>query len=328
MEYQRKKKTSPRWLVVVLAILLVVSFLYSILATAVIVEASIECLELEETIERLESQYSDLLSENTSLKFESALADRSAESIAFEVLGRYAFNDEDLETAIMLLTLTYGVTEEEAEEVIDFLNELTTTQPDNVTDSSVTTPSPTENIADLLSIETVKWHKEYINADDYHCDLIVTNNSQQLVEAQFAIKYFDADGNVVGVSNVSTEALDPGATHLITDSNESPYDYAEVSVTSAEPDDRYHGGMKNVACDDYSVNGDKVIFEVTNNGNAAVSFVRAQVLFYNGDEVVDYDYGYATDDDNELKPGVTLMSELSTNKSFTSYRIFYYGRID
>lgn len=197
-----------------------------------------------------------------------------------------------------------------------------------VENATVTTAPPEENIADLLVIETVKWHKHYINADDYHCDLIVTNNSHQLVEAKFAIKYFDASGNVIGVSNVSTEALGPGATHLITSDNESPYEYAEVTITSAKADDRYQGSLENVSCTDYPVNGEKVIFEVTNNGNAAVSFVSAYVLFYNGNEVVDYDYAYAIDDDNELKPGATLMAEASTNKSFTSYRIFYYGRID
>lgn len=185
-----------------------------------------------------------------------------------------------------------------------------------------------ENIADLLEIENVKWHKHYINADHYHCDLIVTNNSQQLVEAEFSIKYFDASGNVIGVSNVSTEALAPGASHLLTANNESPYEYAEVSITSAKADDRYNGSMENVTCNDYAVNGEKVIFEVTNNGDAAVAFVRAYVLFYNGEEVVDTDYAYAIDDDDELKPGATLMAEVSTNKSFTTYRIFYYGRID
>ena len=197
-----------------------------------------------------------------------------------------------------------------------------------VTEPPATTDPLAENIAELLNIETVKWHKHYINADHYHCDLIVTNNSQQLVEAQFTIKYFDASGNVIGISNVSTEALGPGASHLLTAKNESPYEYAEVSITSAKADDRYNGSMENVACNDYAVNGEKVIFEVTNNDDAAVAFVSAYVLFYNGDEVVDSDYAYAIDDDNELKPGATLMAEVSTNKSFTTYRIFYYGRID
>jgi uncharacterized protein YcfL len=198
----------------------------------------------------------------------------------------------------------------------------------SVETTPVTTNPPEENIAELLEIETVKWHKHYINADHYHCDLLVTNNSHQLVEAKFAIKYYDASGNVIGVSNVSTEALNPGATHLLEASNESPYEYAEVTITSAKADDRYQGGMENVVCNEYPVNGEKVIYEVTNNGNAAVSFVKATVLFYNGSEVVDCDYAYAIDDDNELKPGATLMAEVSTNKSFTSYRIFYYGRID
>lgn len=204
------------------------------------------------------------------------------------------------------------------------------TQPisEPVTEPAHETEPREENIAELLNIETVKWHKHYINADHYHCDLIVTNNSQQLVEAQFAIKYFDASGNVIGVSNVSTEALGPGASHLLTSKNESPYEYAEVSITSAKVDDRYNGSMENVACNDYAVNGEKVIFEVTNNGDAAVAFVSAYALFYNGEEVVDTDYAYAIDDDNELKPGATLMAEVSTNKSFTTYRIFYYGRID
>lgn len=187
---------------------------------------------------------------------------------------------------------------------------------------------PEENIADLLEIETVKWHKHYINADNYHCDLLVTNNSHQLVTAKFAIKYYDASNNVIGIGNVSTEALNPGATHFLSSNNESPYEYAEVSITSAKVDDRYQGGMENVECSDYAVNGEKVIFEVKNNGDAAVSFVKGIVLFYNGNEVVDYDSAYAVDDDSELKPGATLMAEVTTNKTFTSYRIFYYGRIN
>lgn len=177
-----------------------------------------------------------------------------------------------------------------------------------------------ENIAELLSIETVEW--------ETHCDLIVTNNSTQLVEATFAIKYFDAAGNIIGIGNVSTEALGAGASHLLEARNDSVFEYAEVSVTSAKADDRYSGSMENVTCNDYVVNGKKVIFEVTNNGNAAVDFVRASVLFYNGDEVVDSGSAYATDTDYELKPGATLMEEVSTNKTFTDYRIFYYGRID
>lgn len=148
------------------------------------------------------------------------------------------------------------------------------------------------------------------------------------MEAKFAIKYLDASGNVIGVSNVSTEALGPGASHLLTSDNETPYEEVIVSVTSAKVDDRYKGSMENVTCDDYAVNGEKVIFEVTNNGNAAVAFVRANVLFYNGENVVDYGYTYAIDADNELKPGATLMAEVSTQKAFTGYRIFYYGRID
>lgn len=195
------------------------------------------------------------------------------------------------------------------------------------TEVNATIAPSTENIADLLDIEAVQWHQHFINADYYHYDLIVTNNSQQLVEAQFTIKFFDASGNVIGVSNVSTEALSAGASHFLTARNESPFDHAEVSVTSAYVDDRYNGGMENVVCNDYAVNGEKVIFEVTNNGDAAVAFVYAYVLFYNGNEVVDCGQAYAIDADNELKPGATLIAEVSTNKSFTSYRIFYYGRI-
>ena len=195
------------------------------------------------------------------------------------------------------------------------------------TEVNATIAPSAENLAELLDIETVQWHKHFINADHYHYDLIVTNNSQQMIEAQFTIKFFDASGNVIGVSNVSTEALNAGASHFIPASNESPFDHAEVSVMSVKVDDRYNGGMENVACNDYAVNGEKVIFEVTNNGNAAVQFISAYVLFYNGNEVVDCNQAYAIDADNELKPGATLLSEVSTNKSFTSYRIFYYGRI-
>lgn len=184
------------------------------------------------------------------------------------------------------------------------------------------------NIADLLEIETVEWEKVFTTRGEYYCDILVTNKSNQLVEATFSVKFFDASGNVIGVQNRTTEALAPGMTHHLSAKNESPYAYAEVTITSAQVDERYKGGMENVKCTDYSVNGTKVIYEVTNNGNAPVSFVNATVLFYNGNKVVDYGFAYAIDSDSELKPGATLMAEVSTKEPFTSYRIFYYGRID
>lgn len=142
----------------------------------------------------------------------------------------------------------------------------------SVTEPALETEPREDNIAELLDIEIVEW----CTASGYSpCNLIVTNNSQQIVRAKFAIKYFDISGNVVGISNVSTEALGPGASHLISASNEFPYEYSEVSIISANADDYFIGSMEDVTCNDYAVNGKKVIFEVTNNGDAAVEFIQA-----------------------------------------------------
>lgn len=194
------------------------------------------------------------------------------------------------------------------------------------TTTPTATEPPADDLADSLEIETLVWHKHYINADYYHNDLLVTNTSQYMIEADFTIKYYDENDNVIGVSNVDTEALGPGETHYIEARNELPFARAELFSVKATADDRYKGSMAEVECVDYSVSGSKVMFEVTNNGDIAVEFVKAYAVFYDGDEIVDVDYSYATDDDNELKPGATELSELNTNKTFTSYRIFYYGR--
>lgn len=185
-----------------------------------------------------------------------------------------------------------------------------------------------DNIKEYLAIETIYWHDAYINADYYHNDVLLTNNSQVIVEAELTVKFLDADDSVVGVSNISTEALGPGETHCISASNELPFDHAEVIITNAKEDDRYVGGMSDVECVDYAVNGKKVIVELTNNGKYAVEFAKAYVVFYDNDKVVDVDYTYVTDDDSELKAGATLIDEITTRKEFTEYRVFYYGRID
>ena len=68
--------------------------------------------------------------------------------------------------------------------------------------------------------------------------------------------------------------------------------------------------------------------QVKNNGNKAARFVQYVVFFKNNGKVVDYDWGYCTDDDSEIKPGMTEIEECSVayNKKFDSVEIYLTGR--
>jgi len=62
-----------------------------------------------------------------------------------------------------------------------------------------------------------------------------------------------------------------------------------------------------------------------NDGAVAASFVEGYALFFKNGKVVDHDSAYFTDNDSEIKPGKSIMKELSTREDYDSYELYFDG---
>jgi len=64
------------------------------------------------------------------------------------------------------------------------------------------------------------------------------------------------------------------------------------------------------------------VFQVTNNGTSTAGRVGGDVLFFKGEELVDYKGEDFRDRDWEIKPGKTISKQVTSNKDFD--RIEFY----
>lgn len=158
---------------------------------------------------------------------------------------------------------------------------------------------------------------------------ILKNTSGYNADISANICFYDADNNLVGVANGSKDACENNqVTCWMFENDDLAFDHVTVDITMSEETYYKDGGQ---SCIELTANivGKKAIVSAKNNGSEAVKFVEYRALFIDSNgEVVGYDWGYFTDDDNELKPGATEMREVSTSKTFTDVKLYALGRID
>ena len=191
---------------------------------------------------------------------------------------------------------------------------------------SLSSHAPTTN-DDTASNQSLKITKTYQWNDGYHYIAFVVKNVSGIpVYPNLQITFKDAAGNIVGVQEKDEDPIAPGSEVLMMVSNDIPFASYDCTL-SAETDTSY------VECLSYlqtkaSRVQNKLILQVTNTGTATAEFVEYTVLFKKAGRVVDYDWGFCVDNDNELKPGMTQMREVSCYKDYDSFEIYLTGRAE
>lgn len=168
---------------------------------------------------------------------------------------------------------------------------------------------------------STKWNNYYI--------FTLKNTSGYNAEISVNVYFYDAENNLVGVANGSEEACENNQiTYWMFGNGEIAFDHVVLDIIISEETYYKDGGQSCIELTT-SIVGKKVIIAAKNNGNDPVEFIQYNVLFLdeNG-QVVATDWGYLTDNDNELKPGATEMSEASTSKAFSDVQVYAHGRID
>lgn len=159
----------------------------------------------------------------------------------------------------------------------------------------------------------------------HYLGLVVRNNTPLTVEIEANVVFKDASGKIVGAKNSSEYAFESGCDIALIFSSDISFDSYEYDI-SASPETYYSPVLSSLEYE-VTINESKAILSVTNTGSKAAQFVEAYVLFMNDDEVVYYSSHYITDNDNEIKPGKTLLQEFNAYRTqFDSIQVFFTGR--
>lgn len=176
-----------------------------------------------------------------------------------------------------------------------------------------------EAVLSQLSVVEYKYSTRYY----HYLFLEITNNSEYNLDVSANVKFYNGDA-LIGADQESQEAFEAGAQTLLVLSADEPFTKTEYEL-EAEYEDYYKCVVSDLSYESVPAKKKEVV-TVKNNGDIVAEFAYGTMLFFAGDTVVDFDYTYFTDDNNELKPGKSISKELSCSEPYTSVKFYITGR--
>ena len=167
----------------------------------------------------------------------------------------------------------------------------------------------------------------YNNQSSSYYYLVIKNNSSTTVAVSGNAIAKDSTGKAIGAGDLSIDAIGPGQTSIGYCFFNKVSGISSVEYSLNYRTDYYYDDVLADLTVKESINNSNVIVSATNNGNKAASFVRAYALFFdNTGKVVGTDTRYIIDNNNELKPGVTLSAQLDARQEFDRVEVYLTGR--
>lgn len=205
-----------------------------------------------------------------------------------------------------------------------------TTQAPTTTEKDTLTQEVTTEVVKTTEQENgdVEIVAEY-NIPSYACTfhfVIVKNNTDKTLNVTANSKAYTADGSLVSVDDAEFDALGSGCTSIITEmfDTDAEIAYCDTEILT-KTDGWYESVIQDLSYTETLIK-DGAIYEVTNNGDKTAMFVQGYAIFFNGNEPVDWNYTYFTDDDSELKPGKSISKQLSCSETFDRVEFYLDGR--
>lgn len=184
-----------------------------------------------------------------------------------------------------------------------------------------------DSITNALTIRD--WIYDVGFGSTYHI-FEITNNSPYTLNIGINEIAKDSNGSEIGAD--STEGIDipSGQTVFINNYFSNVDGIKNFDTTIQTKQEQYYiPVIQNVSVEVTDL-GNKVLVKATNNGTESVEFVEATAVFFNGNQVVDYDSTYLVDNDYELKPGASISEQLDyynfDDIQYDSVRVHLTGR--
>lgn len=170
-----------------------------------------------------------------------------------------------------------------------------------------------------LEIKEYSYHTDYGN----YAFLVVKNNSKSAVSLSANVTFYKEDA-MVGASSETSDPVGSGHSTILCFSCDE--DFSKMKYEMEPKPEKESESISSDLSYEAGVTENKVILAVTNNGDEPLGYLRATVLFFNGENPVNHDFSYIVDDDSELKPGKTITEEIYCYETFDSYQVFFSGR--
>ena len=196
---------------------------------------------------------------------------------------------------------------------------------DDAPPTTESTPAPVGKFDSDAVVSQLKV-TEYSHKSDwshYHF-FEIENGSEFDLEISIAVKFYNGVGELVGAQSDDERAFEHGQKILFYFMPDEEYTKTEYEITVAE-ETFYSCVVSNLSYESVPAK-EKEIVSVTNNGEEAAEFVECSALFFKNGEVVDFDWTYFVDDNDELKPGKTISKEIDCYEEYDSVKFFFTGR--
>lgn len=176
---------------------------------------------------------------------------------------------------------------------------------ENYNDKETSRPSDSENI--IGSNLEVTGEYFYIRGGDRaRYFLVVKNTSGETVSVDASVIAKDGAGNILGAENESTNAISPNQEMVMGFYFDDAGAAENFEYTLNAEESKYaESYITDITCE-VSINKNKLIILITNNGEEDIDHVMPYALFFNDGEIFSHEYSTSV----EVKAGSTVPVEL------------------
>jgi len=184
-----------------------------------------------------------------------------------------------------------------------------------------------DKISTEFDVKQLKWIEEYINVTYYHCDLVITNNTQKTYVIKYDIEYYDKENNVIGSSSGETRPVAAGQPYYVSAYlDDQDFEYIKYKI-SPEPsyDVAFNPSYITAEVKSTGAKG-KYVASLTNKDSYDYEFAGVNVVFYSGDTIVAVEKVYTTNSDYLLPSGETITNDFKCRKENDRIECYIFGR--
>ena len=201
----------------------------------------------------------------------------------------------------------------------------TPTQASDNSQNAATAAADNSNDSDFNEDEVIKNIKvtpyRYTSYSYNYLILVLKNNSKIDCKLEVSVDLYDDKGDIVGTQDSTIQAFAAGTETLVKFSTKDKFKRFEYQLSADKISSYYAPVTQNLKL---KVNKatDKVIVSVTNKGDKAAKYTKANAIFFKGKKVVYCNLAYVGDSKNLIKPGKTEKAEISCYEKFDKYKVY------
>lgn len=175
--------------------------------------------------------------------------------------------------------------------------------------TDIDSTTETEQKIDLADMTSTQEYSCIIDESFMYYVMYITNNSDKVVSIELNVTAMDSTDKMVGSSGGNTAAVSPGQTAGIWTTFDEWDKINSFKYTMSVSEEKNYSPVYSDLAIDYNVTDNGIVAAITNNGDSSAEFVWMDVVYLKDGKMVNFSELSFMDDNQELKPGITLSQE-------------------